>query len=190
MEFAGLLVVVLGIAGLVLLIGVIWWVSTLNDLIRRRNAIQNATSVLDACLKRRYDLVPDLVESVKRHMAQEKDLVDKVTAARETIMGARGGAGDPAVEGAMGDILKAFNVMVENYPDSHADQTVDTLMRSLSEIEEEIRAGRQMLAGNTTMYNNLVQGVPSGMVASTHGFAAAAMYAIPEEQREKTPAWK
>ncbi|HEY3412269.1 MAG TPA: LemA family protein [Armatimonadota bacterium] len=181
--------VVLGLAGLVLLVGVVWWVSTLNDLIRRRNAIQNATSVLDACLKRRYDLVPDLVESVKRHMAHEKDLVDSVTKARKTVMGARG-AGDPAAEAAMGDILKAFNVMVENYPDSHADQTVDTLMRSLSEIEEEIRAGRQMLAGNTTMYNNLVQGVPSGMVASVHGFATAAMFSIPEEQREKTPAWK
>lgn len=187
MDLNVLLILLAGF-GLVFLIAVMWWIGTLNDLIRRRNAIQNAGSVVDTCLKRRYDLVPDLVESVRRHMAHEKDLLDKVVTARETIMGARSGSAD--AESAMGEILKAFNVMVENYPDSHADQTVDSLMRTLSEIEEEIRAARQMLSANQTVYNNLVQGVPSSLVAASHGFTPAEMYNIPEVERQKSPAWK
>ncbi len=153
----------------VVVIIVLWFIISFNGLVRTRNQVQEAYSDIDVQLKRRYDLIPNLVESVKGYMAHEAGVFEKVTQARSQAMQATGAA-KAGAEDALSGALKSLFAVAENYPQLKANENFLSLQSELTDTEDKIQAARRFYNGMVRDLNTKIQAFPSDIVAGIFGF--------------------
>ncbi len=178
-----LLVVVVIAVGVLL---VVWAIVMYNRLVRLRNRTQNAWSQIDVQLKKRHDLVPNLVETVKGYAQHERETFQKVTEARASAMAAQGPQQSSQAEGVLDRALADLRAVAEQYPDLRATENFQQLARNLSELEDEIQASRRIYNSNVQAYNTQIQVFPSSVVANTGGFTPREFFEI-EDPTEREP---
>ncbi len=171
------------IPGVVVFVAIAWFVLSYNGLVRLRNQFRNAWHQIDVQLKRRYDLIPNLVEVVKDYMSYEQETLKKVIEARGAALSARGAAAQGKAENALTESLKSLFAVVENYPELKADRNVASLQEELTATENKISFARQFYNDSVMTYNNKIQSIPSNVVASVFNFPAADYFQAGEESR-------
>ncbi len=160
-----------------------------NSLIRLKNRVDEAWSDIDVQLKRRYDLIPNLVETVKGYAAHEKEAFEKVIAARSAAMSAqaKGDAEEQAAaENMLSGTLKSLFALSENYPDLKANQNFLELQRELTDTEDKIQASRRFYNGNVRDFNTKLQVFPTNIFGNMLGFKARDYFEI-TDVKEKEP---
>ena len=174
---------------IVAVILVIWGVSMYNGLVKLRNNRENAFANIDVQLKQRFDLVPQLVSTVKGYAAHEKDVLEKVTAARAAAMSATTIDEKVAADKAMSSALSGLKVSLEAYPELKANQNFLQLQTELSDIENKLAAARRFFKSATREFNNACEVFPSNILAGMFKFKRAAMYEATENRAtlEKAP---
>src|SRR3954462_7738281 len=163
------MIVVIIIVGVLLLLGLIF-ILIRNGIIGSRNRVDEAWSGIDVQLKRRHDLVPNLVETVKGYATHESETFEKVTQARAAAMQASGPAEAGAAEGQLTAALGGLRVVAEQYPQLRATENFQQLQRQLSELEDEIQASRRIYNSNVQQFNTRIQQFPASIVANQMGF--------------------
>ncbi len=172
------------VAGLLVVVG---FILIYNGLVRKKNQVENAFSGMDVMLKKRFDLIPNLVATVKQYMKHEADTLTKITDMRAGAISPAAPAGGPERVGLENQLTRALgNVMVavENYPQLKADANFRQLQGSLNEIEEQISAARRSYNASVVDLNNAIEMFPSSIVASMMGYVRREMFEIPQAQRE------
>jgi LemA protein len=169
--------VVLIIVGVVVVLALIW-ILIRNSIIGSRNRVDEAWSGIDVQLKRRHDLVPNLVETVKGYATHERETFEKVTQARAAAMQASGPAEAGPAEGLLTQALGGLRVVAEQYPELRATENFQQLSRNLSELEDEIQASRRIYNSNVQAYNTKIQIFPNSVVAGTGGFTPREFFEI------------
>jgi LemA protein len=154
-----------------------------NRLVRLRNRVDNAWSQVDVQLRRRYDLIPNLVETVKGYAAHERELFERVTEARARSLGATGVADQADAENQVSAGLRQLLAVVENYPDLKANQNFLALQEELIGTESKIAYARQFYNDQVMRLNTLIQSFPSSIVARVFGFQERPFFEIEEETR-------
>ena len=169
---------------LVLVVVIIaWFVGAYNKLVRFRNQIKNAWHQIDVQLKRRYDLIPNLVEVVKDYMTYEQETLTKVIEARGAALSAKGPAAQAKAEGLLTETLKSLFAVVEKYPELKANQNVASLQEELTGTENKISFARQFYNDSVMTYNNAIQSIPTNFIASFFNFAQEAYFETEPESR-------
>jgi len=163
-----------------------WLIAIYNSLIRFRNRTNEAWSDIDVQLKRRYNLIPNLVETVKGYAKHERELFEKVTKARSQAMNAQTVEEQGQAENTLAGALKSLFAVAENYPDLKANQNFLELQRELSDTENKIQAARRFYNGNARDFNIKVQKFPNNLVAGALGFKEKDFFEI-EEAAEREP---
>jgi LemA protein len=171
------MIAVLIVVGVLLLLGLIY-ILIRNSMIGSRNRVDESWSGIDVQLKRRHDLVPNLVETVKGYATHERETFEKVTQARAQAMQASGPAESSQAEGLLNAALTDLRAVAEQYPDLRATENFQQLSRNLSELEDEIQASRRIYNSNVQAYNTKIQIFPNSVVASTGGFTAREFFEI------------
>lgn len=182
------LAVIVGLGLMVLL----WIVSLYNGLVQARNKYKNGFAQIDVQLKRRYDLIPNLVETAKGYMKHERETLEAVIAARNTASNARAQvAADPgnaqAVQGlnqaeaGLGQVMTRFMMLTEAYPDLKANQNMMQLTEELTSTENRIAFARQAYNDNVMDYNNRREMFPSSIIAGMFNFTAAQLFEVKSE---------
>ncbi len=171
------------IPGVVVFVVIAWFVLSYNGLVRLRNQFRNAWHQIDVQLKRRYDLIPNLVEVVKDYMSYEQETLTKVIEARGAALSARGAAAQGKAENVLTESLKSLFAVVENYPELKANQNVASLQEELTATENKISFARQFYNDSVMTYNNKIQSIPSNFIASVFSFPAADYFQTGEESR-------
>ncbi len=159
--FIGLIVVVAG-----------WVILTYNGLVTLRNQLENAWSQIDVQLKRRYDLIPNLVEAVKDYMEYEQDVLTKVTEARAQAVSAQGPAEQAQADNMLTRALRSLFAVVENYPELKANENVLKLQEELTSTENRISFSRQFYNDTVMRFNTRLQMFPTNLIAGMLGFTA------------------
>jgi LemA protein len=172
------------IALIVVVVIVLWLIATYNGLIRLKNRVDEAWSDIDVQLKRRYDLIPNLVNTVKGYATHEKELFEKVTEARTRAMSAGTTADKADAENALSGTLKTLFAVSENYPDLKANTNFLELQRELSDTENKIQASRRFFNGNVMEYNTKIQVFPTNLFAGMLNFAKRDFFEIEGVERE------
>jgi LemA protein len=170
--------VLVGIILGVPLLGVVFY----NRLVGLNNQVKNAWRQIDVQLKRRHDLIPNLVEVVKDYMSYEQETLQKVIQARTQAVSARSPEEAIAAEGVLGGALGKLFALMENYPDLKANENVARLMEELSATENKISFSRQFYNDSVMALNNGVQSFPSNIVAGMFGFREATYFEVPETE--------
>ncbi len=172
------------IIGIIVVI-LFWLIAVYNSLIRLRNRTDEAWSDIDVQLKRRYNLIPNLVETVKGYATHERELFEKVTKARTAAMGAQAPAEKAQAENILSGTLKTLFAVAENYPNLKANENFLELQRELSDTENKIQAARRFYNGNVRDFNIKIEKFPNNLVASTLGFKKRDFFEVEgEEERE------
>jgi LemA protein len=155
-----------------------------NGLIRKKNEVENAFGGMDVQLKKRYDLIPNIVSTVKQYASHEKDLLEKVTKLRaQAVSGNLSNDEKVAVDNQISSAMKGLMVAVENYPDLKANENFLHLQRTLNEVESQISASRRAYNAAVTDYNNGVETFPANIMAGMMGFKRKQVFEIPETER-------
>jgi LemA protein len=162
----------------------IWFIGSYNGLIRLRNQVRNAWHQIDVQLKRRYDLIPNLVEMVKDYMSYEQETLQKVIQARSAAMTAKGPQQQASAENFLTDTLKSLFALVENYPDLKANQNVMRLQEELTSTENKIAFSRQFYNDAVLQYNNRCQVIPTNIIAGMFNFTPAEFFEVEGTARE------
>ncbi|MBI2063317.1 MAG: LemA family protein [Candidatus Yanofskybacteria bacterium] len=149
---------------------VLWLAGAFNALVRSRNRVKESWSDIDVQLKRRYDLIPNLVETVKGYASHEKDVFERVIKARSAAMGAHGVAEHGQAENILSGALKNLFALTEAYPTLRASENFAKLQDELSDTENKIQAARRFYNTNVLTLNTKIEQVPTNMVASMFGF--------------------
>jgi LemA protein len=170
------------ILGLIVLL-VFWFVLVYNSLVVLRNRVKEAWSDIDVQLKRRHDLIPNLVETVKGYASHERETFEKVIQARNMAMSAQGVKEKGEAENMLSGMLKSVFALSENYPDLKASQNFLELQRELSDTENKIQSARRFYNGNVLELNTRIETVPSNIVASIFSFKQAEFFQIGEEEK-------
>jgi len=163
-------VIALIVVGVIVVLLVLVFIVMYNSLVRLRNRIDNAWSQIDVQLKRRYDLIPNLVESVKGYAAHEKGTFEAVTQARAAAINAQGPAEQAQAENMLSGALKSMFAVAEAYPDLKANQNFLNLQEELTSTEDRIAYSRQFYNDSVLSYNNKIQTLPSSMIAGMFNF--------------------
>lgn len=158
--------IILGVIALV----AVWAVAVFNGLVALKNRAQEAWSDIDVQLKRRYDLIPNLVETVKGYAVHERELFEKVTQARSDAMHAQSIKGKADAENMLSSTLKSLFAVSENYPDLKASQNFLELQRELADTENKIQAARRFYNTNVRDLNIKIESFPSNIFAGMFGF--------------------
>lgn len=169
---------------IVIAVIVLWLIATYNGLIRLKNRVDEAWSDIDVQLKRRYDLIPNLVETVKGYATHERELFEKVTEARTRAMNAGTTHDKAEAENMLSGTLKSLFAVSENYPDLKANTNFLELQRELSDTENKIQASRRFYNGNVMEYNTKIQVFPTNMFAGMLNFAKREFFEIDGAERE------
>ena len=160
-----------GLIALAVLAAVVLYVVVVyNGLVRLRNRIENAWSQIDVQLQRRYDLIPNLVETVKGYATHEREVFERVTQARNQAIGAQGVASQAQAENAITGALKSLFAVAEAYPELRANQNFLSLQEELSATEGRIAYARQFYNDAVQSYNTKIQQFPSNLIAGPFGF--------------------
>jgi LemA protein len=171
---------VLIIAGLIVLIPLAWTLVQYNGLVALRNHIAEAWSNVDTELKRRYELIPNLVATVKGYAAHEREVLERVIELRNRCYANNGSPAEQARdENQLVDALKQMLVVVEGYPALKADQHFVKLQQELINTENRIQAARRFYNGNVRDYRNKTESFPSNLVASAFGFQPTEFFSVP-----------
>jgi LemA protein len=158
-----------------------------NALVRLRNQVDNAWSQIDVQLKRRHDLIPNLVETAKGYMKHERQTFEEITKARAQAMGAKGVADAAKAEGALGEALSKFMLVVENYPDLKANQNFLALQEELTGTENKISFSRQSYNDQVLFFNNKIQMFPSNIVAGMFAFTKRDFFEVESAAEREVP---
>ena len=166
------------IAAIVLVLLIISLIAIYNALIRLRNQVDNAWSQIDVQLKRRHDLIPNLVETAKGYMQHERQTFEAITQARSRAMGAKTISEASKAEGSLGEALSKFMLVVENYPDLKANQNFLAVQEELTGTENKISFARQSYNDQTLFFNNKIQMFPSNIIANMFRFTKRDFFEI------------
>jgi LemA protein len=171
------------VLGIIVVIGIAL-VASYNRFVKQRNLIRNAWANIDTELRRRYDLIPNLVETVKGYAAHEREVFEEVARTRSAAAGTTGTpAEQAAAEGPFVAALGKLFAVAENYPDLKANQNFLALQQELSNTEDRIQASRRFYNANVQDYNRRVQSLPSNVIAGMFGFKEEQFFEIPEAER-------
>lgn len=162
----------------------LWLVGQYNNLVRMRNNRENAFANIDVQLRQRYDLIPQLVATVKGYATHEKELLQRVTEARTAAMGATNINDKIAADNQLTSALAGLKVQLEAYPDLKANQNFMQLQTEIADIENKLAATRRFFNSATRELNNAVQVFPSNIIAQMFGFHKEVMFEIPQTDRE------
>jgi LemA protein len=177
--------IILGIVGFLLIMAVVIY----NNLVGARNQVENAFGSIDVMLKKRYDLIPNLVETAKAYMKHEKDTLTGITELRTKAMSPTATSDEKIqLENQISGMMKSVMVAVENYPELKASEQFTMLQRSWNETEEQISAARRNYNASVTSYNNAVEKFPSNIFASIFGHKRKSVLEIPEVERQNVSA--
>jgi LemA protein len=177
------LIIVLGI----LVIVIFWVIGMYNGLVRLRNQVKNAWSQIDVQLKRRHDLIPNLVETAKGYMKHERETLESITNARSHAVEASGVANQAKAEGELNNALSRFMLVVENYPDLKASQNFLALQEELSSTENKVGFARQSYNDQVQTFNIKIESVPSNIIAGMFNFKQAEFFEIETPAERETP---
>ncbi len=180
------LLVLLVIVGLFALL-FLWAMGIYNGLVRLRNAVKNAWSQIDVQLKRRHDLIPNLVETAKGYMQHERDTLENITKARNLAQQASGVSEQGRAESGLSQALSSFFVVVENYPDLKANQNFLALQEELTSTENRIGFSRQAYNDAVMTLNNKVEMFPSNIVAGVFNFTKADFFEVEDATERAVP---
>jgi LemA protein len=191
-------VIIIGVVMLLALIALFWVVGIYNGLVTLRNRFKNAFAQIDVQLKRRYDLIPNLVETAKGYLTHERETLQNVTAARNQAMAATSRvAADPTDAGAMRQLLSAEGALagglgrlmmtMEAYPDLKANTTMQGLMEELTSTENKIAFARQAFNDSVMAYNTGRELFPSNIVAGMFNFQAGTLFEIDDPAEKAAP---
>ena len=175
--------VALIVVAVIAVILVVWVIGIYNNLVALRNNRENAFANIDVQLKQRYDLIPNLVNTVKGYAEHEKGVLERVTAARTAAMGATSLNDKIQAENALSSALAGLKVSVEAYPDLKANQNFLELQTELADIENKLAAVRRFFNSATKELNTAVQSFPAVLVAGMFGFHQEPMFEVPQEER-------
>ena len=171
--------IVLGLVVLLLLFGVVAY----NRFVSQRQQIKDAYANIDTELRRRYDLIPNLVESVRGYAQHERATFEEVTRARAAAIEAQGPAQQAQAENVLTSALRSLFAVAESYPELRASENFQALQAELSNTEDRIQVSRRFYNANVREYNERVQSVPSNVIASTFGFKEEEFFEIEEADR-------
>jgi LemA protein len=177
--------IVLAVVAVVVLLLAVWGVATYNRLVRQRNQVQAAGSQVDVQLKRRHDLIPNLVETVKGYAGHERATLESVVAARQQAVSAESGgrAQQAAAETVLTQTLGRLFALSEAYPDLKADQGFRALQGELSATEDKLAYARQFLNTAVQTFNTTIESFPSNLVANVGGFRQAEYFEAVGDER-------
>ena len=166
---------------------IIWLVAVYNGLIRLKTQTEEAWSDIDVQLKRRYDLIPNLIDTVKGYATHERELLENVTKARTNAMNAGTAAEKGEAENMLTDTLKSLFAVAENYPDLKASANFAKLQDELSDTENKIQAARRFYNGNVRDFNIKLQVFPTNIIAKQLGFTKRDFFEIADEKEKEVP---
>jgi LemA protein len=166
-----------------LVVFVLWFAVSYNRLVSLRNIFNNAWHQIDVQLKRRYDLIPNLVEAVRGYLTHERETLERVIAARGAAVNAQGAAAQAKAENVLTESLKSLFAVVEGYPDLKANQNVMALQEELTATENKISFARQFYNDSVMGYNTAIQSIPANVIASLFNFAPAEYFQADEADR-------
>ncbi len=167
---------------------ILWLVGIFNGLVRLRNRVKNAWSQIDVQLKRRHDLIPNLIETCKGYMKHERETFEAITKARNLAAQSSGGVADQAnAENQLSQALSNFYVVVENYPDLKANTNFLQVQEELTSTENKIGFARQFYNDETMKFNTKIEMFPSNIVAGMFNFKQAEFFEIEEAKEREVP---
>lgn len=172
------------IGGIVVVVIVAFVITTYNTLVRLRNKVKNAFAQIDTQLQRRFDLIPNLVETVKGFATHEKELLENVAASRSGYMNASTNGEKMAMNNQLTAGLRSLFAVAESYPDLKANANFLKLQDELSETEDKITYARQFYNDAVTIYNDKIQMFPGNMVAGIFGFKEEELFNTDEAAKE------
>ena len=177
------------VVAVIIVIAIIAFIAIYNGLVGLRNQVKNAWAQIDVQLKRRYDLIPNLVETVKGYMQHERQTLEAVTAARNLAQSLSGaGVADRAkAEGELSSVLTRLLAVAENYPDLKANQNFLALQEELTSTENKISFSRQFYNDSVLRYNNQTQMFPSNIVAGMTGFKSGEFFEVQTTEEREAP---
>ncbi len=193
----GIIIIVLLVSGLfdvidwklngiaIAIVFVFWLIAMYNAFVRLKNNVKDAWSDIDVQLKRRYDLIPNLIEAVKGYMQHERGVLQKVTEARTKAMGAQSVGEHQEAENMLTDALKSLFAVSENYPDLKANENFLELQRELTDTENKIQAARRFYNSNVKELNNAIQMFPSNIMAKMFNFKEEEFFELQEEEAKE-----
>jgi len=157
-----------------------------NGLVTARNKVKNAWSQIDVQLQRRFDLIPNLVESVKGYMAHEEGVLTKVTELRTAWAGASTVGKKAELDSELSGALKTIMAVSENYPELKADKNFSELQEELRSTEDKIAYARQFYNDSTTIYNTKLETIPTNIIASMFNFKAEELFEVASEEARQS----
>ncbi len=169
---------------IVIFIG-LWFIGAYNSFIKRRNRVQESWSDIEVQLKRRYNLIPNLVETVKGYASHEKGIFENVTQARARALQAESIQEKANAERELTGALKSLFAVAENYPNLRASENFQKLQDELTDTEDKIQAARRFYNGNVRDYNTSLEVFPNNIVASLFNFKKAEFFELEEEEKEQ-----
>jgi LemA protein len=171
----------------VLVILILFVIGAYNSLVRLRNQVKNAWAQIDVQLKRRHDLIPNLIETVKGYMVHERDTLTKITEARSNAMAATTIPDKAAAEGVLSGLMGKLQVAVEAYPDLKANQNFLALQEELTSTENKISFSRQNYNDQVLGFNNKIQMFPSNIIAGMFGFKQGEFFELKDAAEREVP---
>lgn len=172
------------IAGVVIAIVLVFVITTYNELVRLRNKVKNAFSQIDTQLQRRFDLIPNLVETVKGFATHEKELLENVAASRSGYMNASSNGEKLAMNNQLTSNLRSLFAVAESYPELKANTNFLKLQDELSETEDKVTYSRQFYNDAVTIYNNKIQMFPGNLIAGIFGFKEEELFNTVDKAKE------
>jgi len=169
---------------IVVVVIVLWLIGVYNGLIKLKNRVKEAWSDIDVQLKRRYDLIPNLIETVKGYASHEQATLEKVIQARNLAMNAKGNDDKVEAENALSSTLKSIFALSESYPDLKANQNFLQLQDELSDTENKIQAARRFYNTNVRDFNTKIQIFPNNAIAGMLKFEQQEFFAADEKEKE------
>jgi len=170
-----------------IVIFVFYIISIYNSLVGLRNQVKNSWSQIDVQLKRRHDLIPNLIEAVKGYMAHERGTLENITNARSKAVSAQGVSEKAKAEAQLTEAIGKFNLVVENYPDLKANQNFLALQEELTSTENKISFSRQNYNDQVLFFNNKIQMFPSNIIASMFGFKEEVFFQVEDTTERAVP---
>ena len=175
------------IAGGVLVVIVLWFIATYNGLVRARNEVKNAWAQIDVQLKRRHDLIPNLVETAKGYVKHERETLETIARARAGAVAASGVAQVGQAESQLNTALRGFYAVAENYPDLKANASFLAIQEELSSTENKVGFARQFYNDSVLKLNTMIESIPSNIVAGMGGFQKADLFQIEIAAEREVP---
>ena len=172
------------IIGVIIAVVIILMIVLYNNMLKKKNRVKTAFSGLDTMLKKRYDLMPNLVAMVQKYVAHESDILTRITKLRARAQSAKNIDESVKINKELDDAIKQLNISVEGYPDLKSSQNYLQLQAALNDVEEQISAARRTYNANVETYNTYIGMVPLNIVALIFGFKPYEQFTATEVERE------